>query len=133
MSYTTNMNKKRQKREKYAWAAAMVGAYMSIVSLALLLIVIISYNETLLVISYNIAYFVILMGFVAFGLTVFAIGLEQSQKDDGLEILRYRSGKLAFGIIVAAFLIVAFARVEVHQHQINTGTRSSDGTIRSAK
>jgi len=127
------MNKKQLSREKIAWVVAFIGGCLSVVSLVLLFIVILAYNETLLVISYNLAYIVILVGLMALGLTIYAISLQQAEKDGGLEILRYRSGKLAFAIIVAAFVVIAFARIEVYQNEISIGIRNADGVVTHSK
>ncbi len=106
---------------------------LSVISLVLLFIVILAYNELLLVISYNLAYIIVLVGLIALGLTVYTIGFRQTEKDGGLEILRYRSGKLAIAIIVTAFVVISFARIEMYQNEIATGIRNADGTIAHPK
>ena len=123
------MNTKFSRREKIAWIIAMIAGLMSIPSLVLLFIVIISYNETLVILSYNLAYIIIFLAAVTVILTAFAVGFKKSQNNGGLEILRYRSGKLAAIVLVGAFVVIAFARVEIYQHEIQTGIRNADGTI----
>lgn len=127
------MNKKQRKREKYAWIVAVVGGLMSLASLILLFISMIAYNEAVLVFAYNLAYLIILVGFAAFVLTISAIGMDRAEKDSGYELLRFRSGKLAMAILVVAFAVIALARGQVYRHEIDTGVRNPNGTIRSVK
>lgn len=128
--YNTPMNSKNEKFKKVATATSMVAGAVTLVSLILLAIVMLNFNELLVGISYTLAYIVILLGLIALILTAFGIGIKTGGGDMTDVILQTKSGRLSLAVIIVSFLVITIARVEVHQYQIETGLTNVDGTVK---
>lgn len=64
----------QKRKEKLAWNVAFDGGVLAIITLIMMAIVIINYNETLLIVTYNLAYILTLVSLIAIVLIIRALG-----------------------------------------------------------